>query len=370
MFILIKRLLRKILPPPVNTFNREVWRILDAIGGTRRSLEKRFAKMEQESREQLAVLTKEKQRLLELLDASNIEKQKLVESLEMLSKENARLQKTVQDIFSVQASISKLTEKILLAQTRTEEKTITVFDKQEQIYKLLQNTKSSIDAGERWAREGVWAEIYNNTVYNSDWLKNKAFSPGRWAVGYPYLYVTYRVLNEFQPKRILELGLGQSTRMIAQYAASHYEVEHYVVEHDQSWIDFFLKDFQLSERTKIIRLDRKMVSYKEAKAVRVFAGFAEVFQGMRFDYISIDAPLGGDMKQYARIDVLHILPDCLEQSFVIMLDDYERSGEQHTAKEMEEILAINQIAFKSGNYSGAKDLRVWCSPDLAFLCSL
>lgn len=63
--------------------------------------------------------------------------------------------------------------------------------------------------------ENVWANIFNNTISNSPWLKDKSFSPGRWGVGYAYLYVMYRVLNEIRPRRILELGLGQSTRMIA-----------------------------------------------------------------------------------------------------------------------------------------------------------
>ena len=78
----------------------------------------------------------------------------------------------------------------------------------------------------------IWAEIFNNVISNSSWLTNKSFSAGRWAVGYQYLYVVYRILNEVRPKNILELGLGQSTRLFGQYAASDVEVQHIVVEHD------------------------------------------------------------------------------------------------------------------------------------------
>lgn len=45
----------------------------------------------------------------------------------------------------------------------------------------------------RNASEAVWAEIFNNAITGSEWLTDTAFSPGRWAVGYPYLYVMYRV---------------------------------------------------------------------------------------------------------------------------------------------------------------------------------
>ena len=65
------------------------------------------------------------------------------------------------------------------------------------------------------ARENEWAAIFNNTIHDSTWLKDRSFSPGRWAVGYQFLYVMYRILNEIKPERILELGLGQSTRMLS-----------------------------------------------------------------------------------------------------------------------------------------------------------
>ena len=134
----------------------------------------------------------------------------------------------------------------------------------------------------------------------------------------------YRVLNEIRPQRILELGLGQSTRMIAQYAAAHPEAEHAVVEHDPEWIAFFKNDFTLPENSQIVQLDREMVPYEGAEAVRVFKDFAQTFAGRKFDFIAIDAPLGGDMKEYSRIDVLRMLPDILSENFVIMIDDCNR----------------------------------------------
>lgn len=222
----------------------------------------------------------------------------------------------------------------------------------------------------KYAVEAVWAAIFNNTIFNSQWLVDKTFAPGRWAVGYPYLYVMYRVLNEVRPKKILELGLGQSTRMIGQYAAACSDVEHIVVEHDLEWIRFFENDFQLSNHSQIVQLEREMIAYKEAAAVRVFSDFKEHFVGQKFDFISIDAPLGGDMKQYARIDVLTMLPECLSDDFVIMFDDCERVGEANTLAEMEKILQENEIKYKCGRYSGKKDCVLICAAHLGFLASM
>lgn len=133
---------------------------------------------------------------------------------------------------------------------------------------------------------------------------------------------------------------------------------------------FFKKNYSLSERTKLIQLNREFVSYKEAEKVRVFKDFYQTFKGQKFDFISIDAPLGGDMKEYARIDVLQMIPTCLAEDFIIMIDDCERSGEAHTVMEMERVLQENQILYKKGKYSGKKDCIVIASNALKFVCSM
>ncbi|WP_458400198.1 glycosyltransferase [Mailhella sp.] len=234
---------------------------------------------------------------------------------------------------------------------------------------LSKNSQDS-SASSRYAEEAVWGMVFNNAIFDSSWLKNKSFSAGRWAAGYPALYTMYRILNEVKPKDILELGLGQSTRMISQYAAAHEDVNHTVIEHDPEWIAFFKRDFETSERTCMVQLDREMTPYKEADAVRCFAGFSEAMQGRKFDFIFIDAPLGGDMKLYSRIDVLKLLPECLHDDFIIMMDDSERTGESNTLREMKNILSEYGITFTSGEYRGAKKCTVICSEPLSFITSM
>ncbi len=234
----------------------------------------------------------------------------------------------------------------------------------------LRSMEQVADTQGRVLSEALWAQVFNSTVASSEWLKDKAFSPGRWAVGYPYLYVLYRVLNEIRPRRVLELGLGQSTRMIAQYAQACDGVEHFVVEHDEKWIDFFSRSFRLPEISQLVKLDWEFVPHNEADAVRVYAGFSEAFGDRQFDLISIDGPLGGDMEHYARIDVLGLLPSCVAPSFVIMLDDYERDAESRTMREMRSALSEAGVSHRSCRYSGSKDVGVLCSADLGFLCSM
>ena len=343
----LKGFLKRILPPPVNSFNREIARVLDAI-----EADKKMLSAQQESSENR--LRSENTALLNLLETMRAEQSSRLEILEeSLQKQSQMIGEHAKQMMADDARYFS--------------------EMQKECAKIAENVertrRQSIDAS-RHAAEAVWAQIFNNTITNSTWLRDKTFSPGRWAVGYPYLYTMYRVLNETHPKRILELGLGQSTRMIAQYAAAFQDVEHIVVEHDQNWIDFFCNDFVMSERTKIVQLGLEMKSYKEAESVRVYKGFKETFKGHKFDFISIDAPIGWDMKAYSRIDVLNLIPDGLAENFVILVDDCNRSGENNTTQEIMQCLAGQHMAYQTGKYVGEKISVLICPEHMGFLCSM
>lgn len=296
---------------------------------------------------------------LEMVQATADGQYRMQELLEQVQKYNCQMDAGVRQLQQLPEDVEEMRNAVKMLQ-----------DGQKRVIELQTSTKNEALSAKREASEAVWGEIFNNATSNSTWLQNKAFSPGRWAVGYPALYGIYRILNEVQPKQILELGLGQSTRMIAQYAAAFADVEHIVVEHDPEWIAFFENGFPVSERTNIVQLDREMVPYKEAEAVRTFKGFKEAFSGKKFDFIFIDAPLGSDMKQYSRIDVLGILPQCLEEQFVIMIDDYMRRGEQNTVEEIKIALKEKEIECCCGIYRGGKDTCVVTSKSYQFLSTL
>lgn len=381
----LKNLLKHILPPPVKAFNREVAGIKQYMLELNAGLMTR-QDMQQRTIEQLA--EQQKRQFSALAEQQNLLVQSIQRNEELLNKivhNNADIESGLTDLLNRQNEFSGGARRLVEELGRDAEErwlkatiwgeAVNGFLQQinasnDELKKLAGQNRQKAQESSQYAAEAVWAAIFNNTIVNSQWLVDKTFAPGRWAVGYPYLYVMYRVLNEVRPKKILELGLGQSTRMIGQYAAACSDVEHIVVEHDLEWIRFFENDFQLSNHSQIVQLEREMVAYKEVAAVRVFSDFKEHFVGQKFDFISIDAPFGGDMKQYARIDVLRMLPECLSDDFVIMLDDCERSGETHTLAEMERVLQENEIKYKRGRYSGKKDCVLICAAHLGFLSSM
>ncbi len=200
-------------------------------------------------------------------------------------------------------------------------------------------------------RSIYWGQIYTSTITGSKWLHNKAISPGRWAVGYEYLYVLYRTLDEIRPQAILELGLGQSTKLTGQYVASA-GVDHLVIEHDTDWLDFFLAGFNdFSKNTVLHILPLKEIFWKGLGTCKAYDGFDTIVSGNKYELILVDGPFGGE-NSASRRDIVSLLPSILEEKFAIMIDDCGRVGEYRTAQDILDCLQKEGIEIATGIYDG------------------
>lgn len=265
---------------------------------------------------------------------------------------------------------SKLESIINILNELQRETSVVLCNKEQEIIDNLEKNSLELINIRKTVGEVVWAEVFNNTITKSEWLINQQFSPGRWAAGYPMLYSLYRILDEFRPKSLLELGLGQTTKMITQYAKLNDIKQHFAIEHDPKWIDFFVNNTKVAEKTEVIQCDLGLSEFNEDSEVVIYEGFADKLKGKKFDFIVIDAPFGGKAKKYARIDILQLLPEILSETFVVVWDDTNRIGEQNSIKEFVKILEYNNIAYSSGVYTGEKQTKIFVSEDLKFLCTM
>ena len=85
------------------------------------------------------------------------------------------------------------------------------------------------------------AQLFRGIIEDCQWLAYKSFAPGGWAMDNAALYTLFRILNEVKPVRILEFGLGQSSKLVHQYAHFSVGVSALTIEHDCNWIDFFCR---------------------------------------------------------------------------------------------------------------------------------
>ena len=197
----------------------------------------------------------------------------------------------------------------------------------------------------KYSKENVFAHMFHDTIKDSEWL-DIPLSLGSWAIGYNYAYILYRVLNETHPKSILETGLGQSTKITTEYVKHNKNVKHDIVEHNQDWINFFKNHTDMSNMQNIHMLDMIETEINGSKC-NSYKNFKKEFKGKKYNLISIDGPLGGG-NVYSRMDIIDLIPNCLEETFVILLDDCDREGELNMRAALEEKLAKNNIDFCSG----------------------
>lgn len=220
--------------------------------------------------------------------------------------------------------------------------------------------------------ELYWANIYNSTIADSSWLKNKSVSPGRWAVGYNYLYVLYRVLNDVKPKNIMEMGLGQSTKIITQYAEA-FAANHVVLEQNKEWIKFFKEGFSELSNNTAIEYRAIVQQLFAGDNVPVYENLADKLrhEGVKYNLFSIDGPCA-DGAKFSRIDVLKFLPNYLADDFVMLFDDCGRAVQLATVDIVKAELTKLGIDYEYALYGGYdyKRVAVIASKSWSYLTTL
>lgn len=224
----------------------------------------------------------------------------------------------------------------------------------------------------RIAKELLWRDVFVDTVKGYAWYRDKSISLGRWAIGYNYAYVLARVLDEFKPNSILECGLGQSSKIIADFVAANDDVIYDIVEQDQSWSEFFKRNCCFIEKIRIhirniIETDL-LIEEGVITKTYVYEDFESIIEGKKYALISIDGPWGSEL--YSRIDVAKHIPEILQEDFVIMVDDFERIGEQNMVNYLKKQLDNSEITYYEGKYVGEKDIYVIVSEKWRFLVSM
>ena len=120
----------------------------------------------------------------------------------------------------------------------------------------LNSINKEVYRNQRFVRELQYSNVFRDTINDSEWLINKSFSPNNSASNYSFLYILYRILNEIKPKNILELGLGQTTKMTSQYVSYFKNSNLIVIEDNKQWVDIFSNFISLTNNIKLCHVDK------------------------------------------------------------------------------------------------------------------
>lgn len=193
---------------------------------------------------------------------------------------------------------------------------------------LIKEFRGRLEENNKLLKEIEWAHIYHDSIRDNEELQKLSLKIGRWAGNYSFFFLVHRILKDFEPKKIVEFGLGESSKFISTYNHSiGNKLEHIVIEQDDNWATTFNQSFP--NKNIIIQhhpLQKKTVMEHE------YNGYENIESiPTDADFYLIDGPFGS--AHYSRYDILHVLEKIkLDHEFVLVLDDYNRKGEQDTAK--------------------------------------
>lgn len=217
-------------------------------------------------------------------------------------------------------------------------------------------------------KESVWASVYHDSIRGKEWIEKTSLNIGRWAGSYAFFYILNRILSDFCPDRILELGLGESSKMILnnrRFFAS--EAKHIIVEHDKKWIECFKEKNELTKGARIVHcelIQRDIKGY----TTNAYNDFCNQIKD-DFDLYIVDGPFGS--KHYSRYDIVNLLSKkTSKDEFVIIFDDSQRQGEKETIVDIFNMLNSNGIQFFYNYYEGIKSTLVIATSKYKYVTSL
>lgn len=216
--------------------------------------------------------------------------------------------------------------------------------------------------------ELVWASVYHDSIRGKKEIENLPLNIGRWAGNYSFFYILNRILSDYQPQRILEFGLGESSKFVSTYLDNYLlHAEHLIIEQDSNWKLIFENNFKLSPRSNIKVLPLIKKKFNEFE----YNGYEDIEKSInsKFDLYIIDGPFGS--KNYSRFDIFTIAEKLTEKDhFIIIIDDYNRSGEQETTWELLKMLESKKIKIHYADYKGVKSVRVLGTEKYKYILSL
>ena len=216
-------------------------------------------------------------------------------------------------------------------------------------------------------KEIEWGLIFQDSIKGNQALKNLSLNIGRWSGNYSFFYVLNRILADYKPLSILEIGLGESTKFISTFIENDTNsANHLIIEQNQDWINSFNEKFKLSNNSRIIFCPIKNENVKGHNSI-MYSGLNNKIT-TKFNLYVIDGPHGSD--RYSRYDILGLAEKFTSNDeFIILFDDTNRKGEMDTVTDLISLLESKKIQIHIGSYSGNKSQTIIATNKYKFTTS-
>ena len=215
-----------------------------------------------------------------------------------------------------------------------------------------------------------WAHVFHDSIRGKPWLESLPLNIGRWAGNYSYFYVLCRLLNDYQPAKIIEFGVGESSKVVSAFLENQLpDSQHVILEEDEDWAAAFSDRFELSKRSEINLLPIKEKQTSDGVPYKGYDGIEAFVGSSKYDLYLVDGPKGSP--NCSRYDIAVAL-EAIESGdeFIVVIDDHDRPGEQETAERVEQLLREKGLTIFSGQYIGNSSQIVIATPKYRFATTL
>lgn len=205
-------------------------------------------------------------------------------------------------------------------------------------------------------KEIEWAHNFHDSIRGIAFIEQLNLNIGRWAGNYAFFYILNRILNEYQPKNILEFGLGESSKFVSTYLDYMLkDSTHTIIEQNTAWQDYFCSRFKLSNNSQILICE---LVQKDVKGFEVnsYANLDSI-RDIKYDLYIVDGPFGSP--NYSRYDIVTLVQNLnQDDEFIIVMDDYHRKGEMETTNDLLTLFKDKNIPIFHKIYVGKKSIAV------------
>ncbi|MBD3192463.1 MAG: hypothetical protein GF308_17620 [Candidatus Heimdallarchaeota archaeon] len=189
--------------------------------------------------------------------------------------------------------------------------------------------------------------------------------PDNHAANASFLYFLFKVFQIIKPKRILELGSGQSTNFTSRYLQENEEAKALILENNEDWYQQFKP--KLIDSPRLRYLFAPLLELKVGRRTCQWYS-TDILEKEKttYDLLIIDGPVG--TLNFSRLGIVKYLPKVIDPAdFLIIFDDAQRKGEKDTIKVVKKKLRKKEIPFEQFTIYGLKKQTCISSPDKGFL---
>lgn len=209
--------------------------------------------------------------------------------------------------------------------------------------------------------EGLYQTSYLDMARRAEWLTRIPMaSPNGGTASFSLLYVLLSILQNRVVSHLMELGVGQSTILCAQYART-FQRELTLIDDNLEWLQFVQNNAAISHEDGIFAIYAKL---KKISAVEKVIDWYDCEQPTKkFDFLLIDGPPAYLRRiQYNRLGIMNWLPGIMSEEFIIVIDDSNRKGEQLLVNSIMHIFQRKGIEVGKREIVGANSQTVIATP--------